>query len=144
MWRFSEMKIASASFCTISKDEGMNSMIAFLISSRPSSTSPRNLFDTDLSASKGHFWNQSIVVQFTNPGNLRAFTLRFSPTGLKHNDTCRLRLILVKKNFYTLSLSGFAPGFSFLNGFVRAATILSISSSGKRPLISPLARRSLI
>lgn len=141
---FSDIKMASASFCTMSKDMGMNSMMAFFTSSRPSSTSPRNLLDTDLSASSGHFWNQSMVVQFTSPGNLRALTLRFSPTGLKHSETCRFFLIRVKKNLYTLSLSGFPPGFSALNGLVNAATILSISSSGNRPLISPLDKRSLI
>jgi len=38
----------------------------------------------------------------------------------------------LKKNFYTLSLSGFTPGFSFLKGLVRVATMLSTSSSEKK------------
>lgn len=50
----------------------------------------------------------------------------------------------LKKNFYTLSLSGFTPGFSFLKGLVRVATMLSTSSSEKSPLISPLESKSLI
>ena len=54
-----------------------------------SSTSERNLELTDIRASCGHSWNQSIQVQLTTAGNLRPRTLNVVPTGEKHNTTCQ-------------------------------------------------------
>ena len=52
------------------------------------STSDRNLELTEMRASSGHSWNQSILVQLTMAGNLRALTLSVVPTGEKHSTTC--------------------------------------------------------
>lgn len=52
------------------------------------STSDRNLELTEMRASSGHSWNQSMLVQLTMAGNLRALTLSVVPTGEKHSTTC--------------------------------------------------------
>lgn len=49
--------------------------------------SSKNLADTELRASTGHSWNQSIEVQFVTAGNFRLLTLSADPTGEKHNTT---------------------------------------------------------
>lgn len=49
--------------------------------------SSRNLLLTDMSASSGHSWNQSMAVQFTKAGNLLARTRRVEPTGEKQRMT---------------------------------------------------------
>lgn len=52
-----------------------------------SSTSCKNLEDTEFKASTGHSWNQSIHVQLVTAGNFRLLTLNVDPTGEKHNTT---------------------------------------------------------
>ena len=52
-----------------------------------SSTSERKRWLTETRASSGHSWNQSMLVQFTRAGNLRARTLRVDPTGEKQSTT---------------------------------------------------------
>lgn len=52
-----------------------------------SPVSSRNRLLTDTSASSGHSWNQSMAVQFTTAGNLRARTRRVEPTGEKQRMT---------------------------------------------------------
>jgi len=66
----------------------MKLTIDFLISSEPKSSSFKKFSATEYKASYGQAWNQSITVQLTNPGNLRALTLK-SPTGEKHNAICK-------------------------------------------------------
>ena len=51
------------------------------------STSERKRLLTEMSASSGQGWNQSMLVQFTMAGNLRLLTLRVVPTGEKHSTT---------------------------------------------------------
>ena len=63
----------------------------------PSSTSPRKRLDTDVSASSGHGWNQSMTTQLTSDGKRRARTRIGSPMGEKQRMTCRLaRTVLMK------------------------------------------------
>ena len=57
-----------------------------------SSLSSRNRLLTDTSASSGHSWNQSILVQLTTAGNFLLLTRSAFPTGEKHNTTCRQRV----------------------------------------------------
>ena len=52
------------------------------------STSSRKRLLTDINASSGHSWNQSILVQLVMAGNLRLLTRSVLPTGEKHNTTC--------------------------------------------------------
>ena len=49
--------------------------------------SSKNLADTELRASNGHSWNQSIQVQLVTAGNFLLLTLNVEPTGEKHNTT---------------------------------------------------------
>lgn len=65
-----------------------------------SSTSDRNLELTDMSASCGHSWNQSIQVQLTIAGNLRLLILSVVPTGEKHKTTCEDIHINIKTYMY--------------------------------------------
>ena len=51
------------------------------------SISERNLELTEMRASSGHSWDQSMLVQFTMAGNFRARTRRVEPTGEKHSTT---------------------------------------------------------
>jgi len=44
---------------------------------------------TDSRASWGQAWNQSMAVQLTSAGNLRARVRSVKPTGEKHSTTCR-------------------------------------------------------
>ena len=50
------------------------------ISSGTTSSSLRNLMDTDISASCGHSWNQSMQVQLMTAGNFLPRTRRVDPT----------------------------------------------------------------
>ena len=43
---------------------------------------------TEMSASSGHSWNQSMDVQLVTAGNFRLRTRRVEPTGEKHSTTC--------------------------------------------------------
>ena len=52
-----------------------------------SSTSERNLVLTEVRASSGHSWNQSILVQLTMAGNFRLRIRSVEPTGEKHSTT---------------------------------------------------------
>ena len=49
----------------------------------------KNVRLTDLSASSGHSWNQSICVQLTTAGNLRPRTRNVEPTGEKQSTTLK-------------------------------------------------------
>ena len=64
-------------------------MLSFAHAS-PSSTSPRKRLDTEVSASSGHGWNQSMTTQLTSAGNRLVRTLIGSPMGEKQRMTCRL------------------------------------------------------
>jgi len=55
-----------------------------------SSTSLRKRWLTDISASSGHSWNQSILVLFVTAGNLRLLIRRVLPTGEKQRTTCHM------------------------------------------------------
>jgi len=50
------------------------------------------LYAVDLNASSGQGKNQSIVVQFTKPGNVLIRLLKLSPTGEKHKTRCKFSL----------------------------------------------------
>jgi hypothetical protein len=67
------------------------------------STSCRNLPETDIKASWGHSWNQSITVPLTMAGNLRDLIRRVDPTGEKHSTifNCRrtYKFPVIKKLF---------------------------------------------
>jgi len=51
----------------------------------------------DLKASSGQGKNQSIVVQFTNPGKVLILFLKDSPTGEKHKTMCKFYLQVFTK-----------------------------------------------
>lgn len=111
-------------------------------SSEMSSTSERNLELTDIKASSGHSWNQSMLVQLTMAGNLRARTRSVDPTGEKHSTTLswrRTRSMKKDQQFSRVSIIP-APLTSFLIPFIT----FSNSSSANRSGISPDASRSLI
>ena len=55
--------------------------ITFNSSGIPCSTVPKNVRDTDKSASRGHWTNQSIVQQLTREGNIRHRDRKADPTG---------------------------------------------------------------
>ena len=59
----------------------------------------RNFEDTDMSASSGHSWNQSMQVQLTTAGNFRPLTLSVLPTGEKQRTTFNCFLTRSMKNF---------------------------------------------
>eukprot|EP00966_Prymnesium_polylepis_P013870 319919-Prymnesium_polylepis.1 len=63
-------------------------MTAALESGSPSSTSSRKRLDTEVSASSGHGWNQSIPTQFTSAGKRRVRIRIGSPIGEKQRITC--------------------------------------------------------
>uniref|UniRef100_A0A1I8JGD9 CCHC-type domain-containing protein n=1 Tax=Macrostomum lignano TaxID=282301 RepID=A0A1I8JGD9_9PLAT len=64
---------------------------------------PTKRRETDTKASLGHSWNQSIDVQLTTAGNLRARTRSVVPTGLKHRITFRVLRTFSMKNFQQFS-----------------------------------------
>ena len=68
----------------------MKAATALETSSDSNETVERNREETDKRASCGQGWNQSIWVQFTRAGNIRARFLKVSPTGLKQRTTWRL------------------------------------------------------
>jgi len=51
------------------------------------SRSFKNLDETEIRASLGHSWNQSIEEQLVRAGNLRDRILKVDPTGEKHKTT---------------------------------------------------------
>eukprot|EP00965_Chrysotila_dentata_P014698 486605-Pleurochrysis_carterae.AAC.2 len=57
------------------------------VASSPRSTSSRNRFETEVSASSGQGWNQSITTQLTSAGKRRVRTLIGSPIGEKQRIT---------------------------------------------------------
>jgi len=52
-------------------------------------TSDRKRPATEISASCGHGWNQSMTVLLMSAGNWRARIRNLSPTGEKQSTTCR-------------------------------------------------------
>ena len=70
-----------------------------LISSWMVASSLMNLIDTDMRASSGHSWNQSMQVQLMMAGNFLPRTLRVLPTGEKHSTTFSCFLTRSMKNF---------------------------------------------
>ena len=75
----------------------MKFMTFSLFCGSPRSMSSRNFFETEVSASSGHGWNQSMTTQLTSAGKRRVRTLIASPMGEKHRMTCRLsRTTLMK------------------------------------------------
>jgi hypothetical protein len=63
----------------------------------PKSTCARKRRPTLCSASLGQGWNQSMTVQLTSAGNLRARVRRSSPTGEKASTTWRCCRTLLRK-----------------------------------------------
>ena len=106
------------------------------------STSERNRELTDIRASCGHSWNQSILVQLTMAGNFRLLTLRVVPTGEKHSTTFSCLRTLSIKNDQQFSLVSCKP--ALFTSFLTPLMMLSYSSPAKRSGISPEANRSLI
>ena len=113
-----------------------------LISSGIEDSSFMNLMETDIRASSGHSWNQSMQVQLTIAGNFLPLILKVLPTGEKQSTTFNCFLTLSMKNFQQFSLVSGIP--APLTSFLTWPTILSISSSVNRSGISPDARRLLI
>ena len=72
---------------------------------------------TDVRASSGHGWNQSITVLLIIDGNFLALFLKFSP-GEKQRVTCKFFLTLPMKKFHT------SCGVSFLVAALHAALTL--------------------
>ena len=107
-----------------------------------SSTSERNRELTDIRASCGHSWNQSILVQLTMAGNLRLLTLRVVPTGEKHSTTYSCLRTRSIKNDQQFSLVSCMP--ALFTSFLTPLMMLSYSSPANRSGISPEASRSLI
>ena len=63
----------------------------------PRSMSSRNFFETEVSASSGHGWNQSMTTQLTSAGKRRVRTLIASPIGEKQRVQCRLATTCVAR-----------------------------------------------
>jgi hypothetical protein len=81
------------------------------------SNSSRNRFDTDISASWGHSWNQFIAVQLMMAGNFRARTRKVDPTGEKHSTTFNWRRTRSMKNFQQFSrVSSIPAPFTYNKG----------------------------
>jgi hypothetical protein len=72
-------------------------------SSGPRSSSAKNRFATEYSASSGHAMNQSIVQQLISDGNWRQRTRKESPTGDMASTMCRLSRTREMNKRYTLS-----------------------------------------
>ena len=97
---------------------------------------------TDIRASVGHSWNQSIQVQLTRAGNFLPLTRKVLPTGEKQRITFNCFLTLSIKNFQQFSLVSCNP--APLTSFLTIVTIFSTSSSPNRSGISPEANKLLI
>ena len=111
-------------------------------SSEPRSTSARNFFDTELSASSGHGWNQSMTTQLTSAGKRRVRTLIGSPMGLKHRITCRLsRTVLMNASQQLSRVSGRPARLTTGRMLLMMS---SMSSAGKRPGMLPDESKSFM
>jgi len=100
-----------------------------------------NRLETDIRASSGHSWNQSMDVQLTTPGNFLPLTLNVLPTGEKHSTTFSIRRTRSMKNLQQLSRVSSSPWP--LTSLRTPLMQFSTSSSGSRSGISPVDRRSL-
>ena len=85
---------------------------------------------TSISASLGHAWKKSILVEAIKPGNFLDFILKLSPTGEKQRIIFNYFLILSIKYPDILSVLSKTPNplASFLNPPISAST----SSLGNR------------
>mmetsp|Transcript_85642 Transcript_85642/g.242537 ORF Transcript_85642/g.242537 Transcript_85642/m.242537 type:complete len:203 (-) Transcript_85642:1834-2442(-) len=143
--RFSFSMNISASLSEHSKLNGKNSTIPALteLSCGPSCSIGAKIFSPTLkSASIGHGWNQSITVQFTSAGNLRARLRMSSPTGLKQSDMWRFLRILPMKKVQRFSGVSWMP--APLQPLRTALRMASFSSTAYRSAMSPEAKRSLM
>mmetsp|Transcript_31700 Transcript_31700/g.46427 ORF Transcript_31700/g.46427 Transcript_31700/m.46427 type:complete len:246 (-) Transcript_31700:88-825(-) len=104
------------------------------------SMAPRNRWATEISASLGHSWNQSMAVQLISPGNLRARVRRVSPTGLMASTTCRFARTRSMKNSIMLSRASGTP--AALATLRSEVNIASNSSGANRSGMTPVDRMS--
>ena len=88
--------------------------------------SSRKRWATEISASRGHAWNQSIVVQLVSAGNLRQRTRNALPTGEKQRTTWRFERTFSMKYSQQLSRESISPA-CFTSGRI-VLMMLSLSS----------------
>ena len=108
----------------------------------PRSVSARNLRETEMSASSGHGWNQSMTTQLTSAGKRRVRTLIGSPMGLMHMITCKLsRTELMKQSQQLSRVSGRPLRLTIGRTLLMMS---SMSSAGKRPGMLPDESKSFM
>ena len=148
-WRRSAAAKRCAARLTLSNANGIKRTIASRTPSGAASpmpdrsTSRMNCTATLCSASRGHAWNQSIVVADESAGKRLARARKSSPTGEKHSTTCRLRRTVARKCAQHASRDGLATPVAALTLGAMAATMASSSSGGNNPGTLPDASTSL-
>mmetsp|Transcript_29452 Transcript_29452/g.47337 ORF Transcript_29452/g.47337 Transcript_29452/m.47337 type:complete len:232 (+) Transcript_29452:842-1537(+) len=114
----------------------------FTSSSLSSATSPKKVFATELSASRGHSLNQSMVQQLTSAGNMRRRWRNSSLTGDMARTQCKLERTRVTKKEFTAFFVAGKPRPCMMGR--KAAPMVSVSSVFHRLGTSPELRMLLM